>query len=1219
MQNSISKYKYQILFAILIIAGVFYNNSKFTSTINNVNIQLFESILHDKEQKTDAIVDSLFHNTNNKTLAEWVNKNSETIDYLYEEQGLIFVVYYNSNPVYWTSNSIVIPDNIDTTGFKLQNFGNLYAEVRIKSNDSITVAGLIGIMQDYHYENKFLKNGFHKTFNISNNYFLKTGTPHDTYAVFNNKGEYLFSIEKQHVDNTVKKARVSAIIFLAALFFLLLYFKDKLKNRNFSFPGFIIFTLTLIGLRVSMLIFRIPGFFDTLPVFNPDYFSYPPLFPSLGDLLITVVLITYLIFIFYSKVQLHLSGNGKGKKIPAILFYSTVFAGYVTVSHIIFTGLIVKSNFEFEAIDILNLSVFSFVGYFILLLLFVGLLLLIDKAICTIKNTLSLNKAVYIFVFAGLFSGLILVLLQQKELLLSEIFVFIIIIYWTTVRYRKTPVLFDVIILIVLFSVFSTYFIRKQNFSKRIETGKSIAKSLAKEQDPVAEIVLDDVMQQMQADTVIKNYLNSNLFDYDNMLRYIKGAYFTGYLDRYFFNLTVCNSCDSILLDEENNVWEHCYGFFDMLLKENGIKTDKQNLYYLKDATGNLNYFMQVKINHLQNKEPVTLFFDLMAKPNFEVLGYPELLIDKPVSIFGKHKYLSYAKYIDNRLVLQSGEFPYALDKRVYNKTNKEFVFFQSENYDHLLYNTPAGASVIVSFPTINFFNIIISFNYIFFFLLIQTIFLLIIGQNFTNLIRFKFTIKNKIIMSMLFILFVSLAFVGGGAIIYTHKQFEEEQIDILGEKVQSVLVELEHKIAQYGNIYDIPPVYLNNLLVKLSNVFYSDINLYDINGNLAATSRKEIFERNLTGKKINAIAYRELVLNKKARIVHKEHIGNLEYYSAYVPFINNNNNLTAYLNLPYFSKEDVLRKELLGVTVAVINIYVLMLILSIALAVYISNKIVEPLKVVSERISSIDLSKKNERIDYNGNDEIAELVAEYNRMLEALDKSARLLAKSERESAWREMARQIAHEIKNPLTPMKLSIQLLDKSWNNNDKDFSERFKRSTQTLIEQIDSLSAIASAFSQFAQMPVVKFEKVDIIERINRSIQLYKQYDNLQINVNTPQHIVFVKADNEKMLQIFNNLIKNAVQAIPQNKQGVINVSVSEQADFVTVEIEDNGSGIPPEMKDKLFQPYFTTKSSGTGLGLAIVKNIIEELNGKIDYSSDENKGTVFFISLPVFKN
>jgi signal transduction histidine kinase len=656
------------------------------------------------------------------------------------------------------------------------------------------------------------------------------------------------------------------------------------------------------------------------------------------------------------------------------------------------------------------------------------------------------------------------------------------------------------------------------------------------------------------------------------------------------------------------------------LLRTYGVETSVPGLYYLTDVSGGLDYFMRVPVNLSDNWRDVTLFFELSSRPNVEVLGYPELLLEKPVGLQYSYNTASYAKYKKNQLILRSGDFPYALERDVYDLTENEFAFFQAEEFDHVLYNSKTGQTVLVSFPTIKFYNVIISFTYIFFFFLLQIVILLLIGNRFTRIIDFHFSIKNKIVFSMILILLISLIFVGGGTIMYTYNRFEKGQIDILSEKIQSVLVELEHKISGYYDIRDIQPDYINNLLVKFSNVFYTDINIYDIEGNLVSTSRKEIFERNLTGKKINAIAFRELVLNKKARIVHKEYIGKMEYYSAYIPLINSENKLMAYINLPYFSKEILLRKELLRVVVAVINIYAFLLVLSIFVAVYISNLVTEPLRMVQQRLQNIDLSRKNELIEYHRNDEIGELVVEYNRMLGELDKSALLLAKSERESAWREMARQIAHEINNPLTPMKLSIQLLNKSWENKDADFDERFQRLTKTLIEQIDSLSSIATAFSQFAAMPIARSEKVNVIERINRSVELFNECSFASLEMNLSQQTeVFVSADNERMLQVFNNLLKNAIQAIPAGEQGEVVVNLTQTGESVVVEIKDNGTGISPEMENQLFQPNFTTKTSGTGLGLAIVKNIVEEFGGAIWFKSEPGKGSSFFVSMPVYKD
>ncbi len=1213
------KNKYALLFLLFLLLGFLTEVSNISFQSREPDLHTFTNKLFDKEHKVDEILDSLYTNTKNNKLSKWVNDNSQSIDYLFKEKGVVFLVYQNNNLVYWTSNSIAIPDNTDWVKYNFAKLGNSFAEIRKKRDDTIAIIGLISVVESYPYENKFLKNRFHPSFNIKCPHSIIIDSKSYDNAIFNKEGDYLFSLKKQQVCNSFLKGNILVAIFSMAFFFLLLFGRSKFKNVNFSVKQFVLFGSVLVAVRALIQIFSVPVFLGSLRVFQPQYFAFSDVFPSLGDLLITVVLAVYLIFVFYTKVRLKSLAGASQKKVKLVLAaWLLVFILYAISAHKIFTHLIIDSNFQYEAYDVLNLSVFSFIGYFILLLLFIGFVLLYDKVVGQIKGSIGLGKFIVAVVALALSIILVNIVFKNYSIILSVVFISLVFVYWAYVRFRYVPRFGTVVVLIAFFAAYATYFIRNNNFNKRIDESKVIAVNLAREQDPVAEVILADVISQMKTDTVIKNHLEKEWFNYDDMLDYIQRKYFTGYLQRYIFHLTVCNGSDSVLLDEERQLWEYCYGFFNTMLKTDGVKTNIAGLYYLKDKSGGLNYFLRVEIPLSSGWDNVKLFFELSQKSNVEVLGYPELLLEKSVGLYDVHNMASYAKYNNNNLIARSGDFPYALERNVYGFGNKEFAFFQSEGYDHLLYNSHADHTVIVSFPTIGFFNILISFTYIFFFLLVQTVLLLIIGSRFVKIIEFQFSIKNKIVFSVILILLISLVFVGGGTIIYTYNQFEKGQIDILGEKIQSVLVELEHKLSGFDDIHDVPPDYINSLLVKFSNVFYSDINLYDINGNLAGTSRKEIFERNLTGKKINAIAYRELVLNKKARVVHKEYIGSMEYYSAYVPFINADNELLAYLNLPYFSKEVLLRKELLRVVVGVINIYAFLLVLSIAVAVYISNRLTEPLRMVQQRIRNIDLSKKNERIDYSGHDEIAELVTEYNRMLDELDKSARLLAKSERESAWREMARQIAHEIKNPLTPMKLSIQLLDKSWKNKDADFDKRFLRSTKTLIEQIDSLSSIATAFSQFARMPVSRSEKVNIIERINRSALLFKECSFATLDMHLPNDKeVFVQADNERMLQVFNNLMKNAIQSLPKNKMGKVVITLTKTNKSVVVEVRDNGVGIAPEMEDKLFQPNFTTKSSGTGLGLAIIKNIIEEFGGAIWFKSVFGKGTSFFISMPVY--
>jgi signal transduction histidine kinase len=284
--------------------------------------------------------------------------------------------------------------------------------------------------------------------------------------------------------------------------------------------------------------------------------------------------------------------------------------------------------------------------------------------------------------------------------------------------------------------------------------------------------------------------------------------------------------------------------------------------------------------------------------------------------------------------------------------------------------------------------------------------------------------------------------------------------------------------------------VSLNELLIDLSNVFNTDINLYDVTGKLIATSRPEIYFRNLAGTRINDNAFNTLRDLTRSEYFHMERIGRMEYLSAYAPFFNSEDEVLGYLNLPYFRMQSVLAKEISNLIVAVINFTILLILVTMSLAVVISGRLTAPLSMLGHGLASVGVGKKTAHLSYLGNDEIGELVKQYNRMLDEIDQSAHKLANSEREYAWREMAKQIAHEIKNPLTPMKLNVQQLLKSWRDNVPDFDERIEHFTKNQIEYIDNLSSIASAFSSFAKMPGANPVEVNLIDQIKITLELFK---------------------------------------------------------------------------------------------------------------------------------
>ncbi len=366
----------------------------------------------------------------------------------------------------------------------------------------------------------------------------------------------------------------------------------------------------------------------------------------------------------------------------------------------------------------------------------------------------------------------------------------------------------------------------------------------------------------------------------------------------------------------------------------------------------------------------------------------------------------------------------------------------------------------------------------------------------------------------------------------------------------------------------------------------------------------------------MNPVAYYNVKTLRKIQHVQYEKTGRLSYLSIYVPVKNEFRNLQAYINIPYFTSSRDLNQEISNFLVTIINLNAFIFLIAGVIAVFLTNRITHSFSWIGEKMREINLGKRNEEITWARKDEIGGLVKEYNKMVKKLEQSAVDIAKSEREGAWREMAKQVAHEIKNPLTPMKLSIQYLQKAIDNNAPNVKELSSRVARTLIEQIEHLSRIASEFSQFANIGNQTNEVFDLHELLYSLVSLHSIHENAEVKWEPVQGRIDIYADKTQMNRLFTNLLQNAVEAIPSNKKGKIMIREELENGSITVIVEDNGSGIPEEMKNKIFSPNFTTKTSGTGLGLAMCKGIVEQAKGEIWFETIENKGTSFHVTLPL---
>jgi nitrogen fixation/metabolism regulation signal transduction histidine kinase len=363
--------------------------------------------------------------------------------------------------------------------------------------------------------------------------------------------------------------------------------------------------------------------------------------------------------------------------------------------------------------------------------------------------------------------------------------------------------------------------------------------------------------------------------------------------------------------------------------------------------------------------------------------------------------------------------------------------------------------------------------------------------------------------------------------------------------------------------------------------------------------------------------AFRGLRNGRSIHFLQSENIGTFQYLSIYVPLTDESGNTYAYLNIPYLNSQNELDQEISGFLATLINLNAFIFLIAGVIAFFLTSRITASFSLIGRKMQEMNLGRINEAIEWNRDDEIGLLVDEYNKMVKKLEISAQALAQSEREGAWREMARQVAHEIKNPLTPMKLSIQYLQNAIQKGAPNVKELSANMAVTLIEQIDQLSKIAGDFSQFANIGNAHIEVFDITEVLASVIRLYSANPRIQIEWYKEDGKYMILSDRVQMNRLFTNLLQNAIEA-DTGKETMIKVLIQQENKngSVLISIKDASGGIDESVKENIFKPNFTTKSSGTGLGLAICKGIVEKANGQIWFESEEGVGTTFFISLPM---
>jgi len=1004
---------------------------------------------------------------------------------------------------FWTDNSISIEARYSNTKLSsnVVRLNNAWYIVKHIHAKNIDVIGLVLIKKNYSFENDYLTNAFHNDFNLHPHTKVSKVKMSYSFDISDRNGNYLFSLVPINsiFSKNIHWELLGMLYFLSIVFillFLVKWFRQLSVQQEHSERLILLIIIFVLFIRYLMIEFKFPFQIYSLDYFDPGHFAVSYFYPSLGDFLINSMLILFFVISFFILFRKGKFVRRLGKEKQTIKFIASFafFIILIVFFHIIINlirSLVFNSSIILDAYKILDISVLSIVAYFIIAVLISSLIILIDHIFFISKHFLKKRQFLIVLVLAlvvyYVFALFLNFDLSLKSLLflISLLPVFFYIHYWSK-KYHYS----FYIILIFISSAYIVLFTANTMKIKEQNKARVLISKLQTERDMVAEHLLTNRESIIFEDKELENLITGEIENKPaETYNYLLKKYFQGYFKKFDLDILICCNCDNL---ESANQLEYCAKYYGKQIDDYGKKLRNSNFYYLNNNNGRVSYFGSV--NYSGKNTNYTLYIMLDSKLITRGVGYPDLLIEGKIKKQSSMDGYSYAKYSKNELKTRSGSFPYDLNDRIFENSGQQYTFVTHNDYNHVVYRSSDENLIVLSRPMVKSLDLVIAFSYVFvFFNLLLLISLSI--NNFSSLLyQAQLNFENKLFISMIFILALSFILVGSGSVYYNVLQFEKKSNKNISEKLESVLKGLELEVFDIAFndslLHKANIQKLNELLRKQSDVFDTDMNLYNLEGQLIASSRPEIFSKKLIGNLMDPEAYKQMKINEKVRFIHQESIGLLKYTSAYALFRNNNKKKLAYINLPHFTKPGLLQKEISNLIITVINLYVVLFILVAAIAFFMSNKITQPLRMLQSKFSGVELGKQSEQIVYNKKDEIGALVTEYNSMLVKLAENVELLAKTEREDAWREMAKQVAHEIKNPLTPMKLSVQFLQRSWKDNDKNFEKKLIKYTQALIDQINTLSNIATEFSSFAKMPKPQNEPVNLVVKLENTINLFK---------------------------------------------------------------------------------------------------------------------------------
>lgn len=1116
-------------------------------------------------------------------------------------------------------------------------FGTFFVKIRkINRNTSdYYIVHTLRLIWPGSIENDYLKTGPNPDF-FGNDRFQLYDNPTDgVFQVTSDSGKSLFGISFQLGYEPVGKVANSALlIFICSIFLLyfVLSFDFLWKKWKRGYPWQTIFYgLFVLGvIRGLMLYLNFPGDFFDIPLFDPVNYASSWFNPSLGDLLLNTICFSFIFILIiiqlyseraFLKVKERYRAQHFWVGLVITLLVSTAFFALLWYLP---RNLIFNSQWVLDIRSIPTFDLFKGLSFLILFLfgsIYVLLSLTLFSLLFSVRNDKLtyykylfiiglpiLGAAVYINIWVGLVWLIHLIFLVS--IVRFELFQNVFRLGLNTFLTFFYACLITAIIMGI-----STL---KSEQERLILSKTRFANQNLIENDVMTEFFLGDIFTRMKSDLFIQNRMADPLLSKEPVETKIRRIYLDNYFDQ--FEVVI-----RIFTASGQQIHGPAEGQDLKDLRKQYIKSDYAT--GIKDL-----YFIRGKETTASNK--FVAFMPILREDN--VLGtlylqlnqlriqpgsvYPKLLLDRKYAEKLDPLNYDYAVFRDSELLRSSGTFNFNQSKLTEildrNQLFVDGIHFQG--YHH--FGIKNGDEVIIlSSPTISVSQFFGNISLFFVAFVFMTFVAILLNTLFKGYRDFEFNYSTKLQLYLNFAFFfpiiiisiITIGLLGGSYRDDLNRQYIEK-----ASLIRSNLGSFFNN----QNPASVDRDLLNEEINSLANTIASDIHLYTSAGYIESTNRPNIFGKKILGPWINPAAMAGVMEKNQIQLLLDERIGKLKYQTVYlaVPSQVDQTNI-GILAVPFFESETELNSLIADVLSNIFNAFVVIFILFLIVSSFVSKNLTLPFKLLTQKLKATSL-ENNEPMYWASKDEIGLLVNEYNNMLFKLEASKKVLASTEKESAWREMAKQVAHEIKNPLTPMKLTLQHLLRLEQEGKLDDQEKLRRSLETLIHQVDALSGIASSFSTFAKMPLPKNEPMNFKSVVNNVLELFKNDKRTQLDYKDDSFTdeIRILGDDKLFGRVISNLIINGIQAVPSSRIPHISIWLWMTEQAVFLEITDNGKGIPPELSDKIFVPNFSTKSTGSGLGLAIAKSGVETAGGKIWFDTEVGKGTTFYLTFPLIQ-